>query len=132
MAEDIRVVEATAGDADKVGGMICALLAELFAANIETFDREKVCRDAATLLADGTGVWGLMARAGAGEPVGVLMLNECAAIYAGGEFGEISEFYVAPSHRSAGVGALLVDAAAQFGRDRGWPELEVGAPDVPR
>lgn len=49
------------------------------------------------------------------------MLNECTAIYAGGKFDEISEFYVAPRHRSAGVGALLVDAAADFGRNRaGW------------
>ncbi len=73
-----------------------------------------------------------MARTADGEPVGLLMLNECAAIYAGGKFGEISEFYVATRHRSAGVGALLVDAAADFGRNRGWLELEVGTPDVPR
>ena len=132
MAEDIKVVEATVGDADKVGGMVYALLAELFAANIETFDQDKMCRTAATLLDGDTGVWGLMARTADGEPVGLLMLNECAAIYAGGKFGEISEFYVAPSHRSAGVGARLIDAAAEFGCSRGWLELEVGAPDAPR
>ena len=63
--------------------------------------------------------------------VGVVMLNECAAIYAGGRFGEISELYVVPDARSKKVGALLIEAAAAFGRTRGWPFIEVGAPSVP-
>jgi GNAT superfamily N-acetyltransferase len=53
--------------------------------------------------------------------------NECAAIYAGGTFGEISELYVDSSQRSSGVGAKLIDAAKQFGIQKGWPEIEVGA-----
>ena len=100
MANDIKVVEATAGDGETVGGMVHDLLVELFPESTDEFDRNKLCRAAATLLAGDTGVWGLMARTGDGEPVGLLMLNECAAIYAGGKFGEISEFYVAPGHRS--------------------------------
>jgi GNAT superfamily N-acetyltransferase len=132
MTDQIRVVEAAPSDGETVGGMVHDLLVELFPESVDEFDRNKMCRAAETLLAGGTGVWGLMARTADGEPVGLLMLNECAAIYAEGKFGEISEFYVAPSHRSAGVGALLVDAAADFGRGRGWPALEVGAPDVPR
>jgi GNAT superfamily N-acetyltransferase len=130
--DQIRVVEATPSDGETVGTMVHALLSELFAESIADFDRDKMCRTAETLLAGDTRVWGLMAQTGDDAPVGLLMLNECAAIYAGGNFGEISEFYVAPSHRSAGVGALLVDAAAEFGRSRGWPEIEVGAPDAPR
>jgi GNAT superfamily N-acetyltransferase len=59
------------------------------------------------------------------------MLNECAAIYAGGRFGEISEIYVVPDGRSKKVGALLIEAAAAFGRKREWPFIEVGAPSVP-
>lgn len=59
------------------------------------------------------------------------MLNECAAIYVGGRFGEISELYVVPDARSENVGALLTDAAAAFGRERNWPFIEVGAPSVP-
>ena len=132
MTGQIRVVKAAPSDGETVGGMVHDLLAELFPESTDEFDRNKLCRAAATLLADDTGVWGLVAQTGDGEPVGLLMLNECAAIYAGGKFGEISEFYVAPGHRSAGVGALLVDAAADFGRERGWSGLEVGAPDTPR
>jgi hypothetical protein len=36
------------------------------------------------------------------RPAGVVTLNQCAAIYAGGRFGEITELYVAPDDRSAG------------------------------
>lgn len=64
-------------------------------------------------------------------PVGLIMLNECAAVYAGGRFGEISELYVDPALRSQGVAAQLLDRAAQHGRAMGWKRLEVGAPSQP-
>ena len=62
-------------------------------------------------------------------PVGVVMLTECAAIYAGGRFGEITELYVAPTHRSRGLGPRLIEEAVRLARSRGWRRLEVGAPD---
>lgn len=65
-------------------------------------------------------------------PIGVLMLNECAAIYAGGRFGEITELYVRPEFRSMGVAAALVARAVDEGKKRGWKRLEVGAPEQPR
>ena len=49
--------------------------------------------------------------------VGVVTLNECAAIYSGGRFGEISELYVVPDYRSKGVGAMLMEAAVALGRE---------------
>lgn len=64
-------------------------------------------------------------------PVGLMMLNECAAIYAGGKFGEISELYVLPAYRSKGVATKLIEAAVVEGRTRGWKRLEVGAPSQP-
>ncbi len=65
------------------------------------------------------------------DPVGALMLSPCAAIYAGGAFGEISELYVTPSHRSSGIAHTLIAAACAEGRRRGWRRLEVGAPAQP-
>lgn len=44
----------------------------------------------------------------------------------------IVELYIAPTYRSQGVGALLLDRAIAFARTRGWSRLEVGAPDQPR
>ncbi|MEP5327115.1 MAG: GNAT family N-acetyltransferase [Paracoccaceae bacterium] len=64
-------------------------------------------------------------------PVGVMLINECAAIYAGGKFGEISELYVRPEYRSKGVAAPLLDAAGRHAEDSGWKRLEVGAPNQP-
>ena len=128
----VQIVEAGVGDAETVSRMVHALLVELFPELSQTFDPDRLCRTAASLLADDSGVWGFIARTQDGEPVGVLMLNECASIYAGGKFGEISELYVAPAHRSSGAGARLVEAAASFGKRRAWEEIEVGAPGVPR
>ncbi len=64
-------------------------------------------------------------------PVGVIMLNECLAIYAGGRFGEITELYVSPAYRSQGVAAKLLQAATEIGREKGWKRFEVGAPGQP-
>lgn len=58
MANDIQVVEATAGDGETVGGMVHDLLVEPFPESTDEFDRAKMCRAAATLLGDDTGVWG--------------------------------------------------------------------------
>ena len=66
-----------------------------------------------------------------GEPVGLMSLNQCTAIYALGTFGEISELYVDPSVRSSGLGRKLIETAVEFAHSRGWTMLEVGAPSVP-
>lgn len=69
-----------------------------------------------------------LAQAPGGEAVGVATLTEAVAAYAQGRYGIISELYVAPAYRSLGVGALLLTAVSQFGRDRGWRRLDVTAP----
>ena len=67
-----------------------------------------------------------------GQVIAAILLNECAAIYAGGLFGEVTELYVIPDRRSSGVAAALMAAAVAEGRRRGWTRLEVGAPSQPR
>ena len=57
-----------------------------------------------------------------------LTLSTCYALYAGGALGEIAELYVAPDWRSKGIGEMLVAAATDHCRARGWTILEVGAP----
>jgi GNAT superfamily N-acetyltransferase len=63
--------------------------------------------------------------------VGVLTLTEHLAIYAGGRYGVIDELYVAPEHRSGGVGARLIAAARTHGIRHGWRRLDVTAPPGP-
>ncbi len=47
----------------------------------------------------------------------MINLNECSAIYAGGKFGEITEFYVKPEFRSQDIGASLISRAKDFARE---------------
>jgi ribosomal protein S18 acetylase RimI-like enzyme len=60
--------------------------------------------------------------------VGVITLCECAAIYANGLFGEISELYVLPEYRSGGFGNYLLEAACKFAQSAGWSRLQLGTP----
>jgi GNAT superfamily N-acetyltransferase len=130
MTTSIRV--AGSDDYELVGDNVAKLIHELFPEYKDQYPRNKMINAAKDLLQSGTGVWALIATADDGETVGVLTLNECAAISAGGSFGEIYELYVTPDWRSKEVGWDLIQAAADFGRERNWPYMEVGAPDLPR
>lgn len=118
---------AGAADAGTVCRFVDALLVELSGAASRHDER---LRTATELLAANDRVFGFLAIA-EDAPVGVLMLAESAAIYAGGAFGVITELYVVPEQRSTGVASRLVAAAAAFGRARSWRQLEVGAPRQP-
>ena len=69
-----------------------------------------------------------LARAPGGEAVGVVTVVEAFAIYANGLYGIINEMYVAPGHRSSGVGARLIAEVLSLGRARGWGRVDVTAP----
>ena len=127
---EITVRQAAAEDAGTVAGLVFELLLELVPAYAGSLTADELTPIAAALLGDG--VWAYLAETRDGRAVGVLTLNECAAIYARGRFGEISELYVRPDYRSATVGPRLIDAAVAFGRTRGWRMIEVGAPETPR
>jgi GNAT superfamily N-acetyltransferase len=130
MPVNIRI--ANSDDFELVGDNVAKLIHELFPERKDDYRRSKMVNAAKELLQEGTGVWALIATSASGETMGVLTLNECAAISAGGAFGEIYELYVTPNARSKDVGWDLVQAAADFGRERAWPHMEVGAPDMPR
>lgn len=121
------VAEARVEDAPIVATLLYSLLNELTGGHGPS--RDDLTATARDLMASGL-VTGLIAFRDQ-EPVGVVCLNECAAIYARGRFGEITELYVRPDHRSQGIAPRLLDAAKQVGAARGWARLEVGAPDQP-
>jgi GNAT superfamily N-acetyltransferase len=129
MEAEIVVRQARPEEFERVGLLIHELLVELYPEL--GYARDGCVDSARALLAGGDGVWSFLATTRDDRDLGVVMLNECAAIYAGGRFGEISELYVAPDGRSKNVGARLTEAAAAFGRKRKWPFIEVGAPSVP-
>ncbi len=72
-----------------------------------------------------------VAEDGAVGAAGFVALSECHALYAEGTFGIITELYVAPSRRDAGLGARLLETAREHGRAAGWRRLEVTTPPLP-
>lgn len=121
--------QAGPNEAERVGQLAYSLLAELYPG--AKLDREFFTDAASALLGGREGVWAFLATTNDSRDVGLITLNECAAIYAGGHFGEIAELYVVPDYRSKRVGARLLETAISFGRKRGWPNIEVGAPSPP-
>ena len=124
--------QAEAEDAGRVAELIHALIGELAPDSADAALLARYSRTAAEHIGKDTGYWAFLAEAPRDGTVGVITLNQCTAIYAGGHFGEIPELYIAPTYRSQGVGALLLDRALAFAKTRGWGRVEVGAPDLPR
>jgi len=115
-------------DADTIGRLVHALLDELSGGQARPL--HEITKTANRVLADQR-VLALLAEAES-EAVGGMLLFDSTAIYAGGDFGTISELYVAPSHRSQGVAPMLLAAARDAAGARNWSRLEVGAPHQPQ
>jgi GNAT superfamily N-acetyltransferase len=127
----IRIVEASAAEHGIVLDLVGRLLREL-EERPEEFagvDEGRVRRD---LAGAGGRFTAFLARAEDGEPVGVVTVVETFAIYAGGSYGIIDEMYVAPAHRSRGVGRMLIDGVKRHGRSKGWLRVDVAAPPEKR
>ncbi|WP_175051246.1 GNAT family N-acetyltransferase [Paraburkholderia sediminicola] len=122
----IRPVAST--DAHSVAHLVDGLLTELHNGELEFADRVSI---AEAVLNQTNRSFGYMALEGE-SPMGILLMTEGVAIYAGGAFGQITELYVRPEYRSGGVAAALIREATKFGKERGWKRLDVGAPDQPR
>jgi len=123
----VEISPARRGEGEVVGRLVHELICELAPEGRERPALEEFERVAMRLLTEDFGYWAFLARDSSGEPIGVLTLNECAATYARGRFGEIAELYVVPKARSLDVGGALLRAAVGFGREHGWHHLEVGA-----
>ncbi|MDR7123428.1 GNAT family N-acetyltransferase [Pseudotabrizicola sp. 4114] len=125
--KSVTIHRAGQNETATVARFVHALLDELTAGAPPSL--QDVTARAGSVLA-GPGVIALIASVDA-KPVGVMTLNECAAIYAGGRFGEISELYIRPDMRSQGIAKRLLDHAQAEGIARGWHRIEVGAPGQP-
>ncbi len=112
--------------------LISRLLLELNPDYAEYYGEARLAPVVERLLRDEPGYFGFIASDETGQPAGAIALNECAAAYALGRFGEITELYVEPAHRSARLGQRMLDHAKAFAATRGWTVLEVSAPEQPR
>ncbi|MEZ6194828.1 MAG: GNAT family N-acetyltransferase [Planctomycetota bacterium] len=127
----IRVLDPVRDDLDPALELVQALLDELGDEARESgrLDRAGLAARARSR-SDGHSVF--LAEDAAGRALGTLTLVETFAFYAGGAAGIINELYVRPEHRSDGVGAALIAAAAERGRERGWRRIDVAIPEDPR
>lgn len=74
----------------------------------------------------------IVARSNADRTViGFASLCRSFALYAGGEFGIIQEFYIKPDYRALGIGSRIVGEAISYAREKGWVRLELCTPPQP-
>jgi GNAT superfamily N-acetyltransferase len=130
MRHEVEISLAESKDYENVGIFVWMLLQELFPEYAESFEKQHFIASARTLLGTKDRVWALLGKV-KGQQVAILTLNECAAIYAGGLFGEISEFYVLPKYRSGHIGKKMIAAADAFAITRDWSALEVCLANMP-
>ncbi|MFP5464084.1 MAG: N-acetyltransferase family protein [Gammaproteobacteria bacterium] len=131
-ATNIRIHVAEVAQAGLIAAMAVALTDEIMQRTgfkhflVGLQDTTQLC---AGLIASGA-YTAFVAREGS-ELIGFAGLCESNALYAGGTFGIIQEFYVAPHARSSGVGAALLDAAFAHGRAKAWKRVELCTPPLP-
>lgn len=127
---DIRL--ATAAEAGVIAKLATALTEEIIQlTGVQHFhvDQAQTTRLCEQLLVAGKYVALLAWQNGAA--VGLAGCCESHALYAEGTFGVVQEFYVLPEWRSAGVGAELLAAVADYGRTQAWARLELCTPPLP-
>lgn len=71
---------------------------------------------------------GVLAFNAAGAPIGYVGSNDRFAIYAGGDFLQITELYVDPGARRAGVAKTLMRDAFDYAKGRGMRSVEISVP----
>ena len=128
----MQIRPAVIEDAPIIAVLVGELLNEIMAAlgeSVFDFDLDETTERLARFLQDGTYVV-FVAQDTVGL-VGFIALHESHALYAGGAFGIIPEFYVQPAYRSQRLGAELLAHARSFGRSRQWTRLEVTTPPLP-
>jgi GNAT superfamily N-acetyltransferase len=116
---------AAAGDVAAVAAAVEELLLELGGSR----PRRAALEGEALALVDDPAVGALLLAADSGgEVVGVLGASWQRAIHVPGPYLTIQDLWVERSWRSRGVGAGLVEAAAELARERGVGRIEVGLP----
>lgn len=130
---NITIQKATADDSHEISIMLGDLLSEINTIGIHAFNFDhKKTTDRLKDSIDREIYFVFVARKSNGSPVGFLSLYESYAIYAGGSFGTIAELYVRQECRSKNIGLHLISEAKDFGRLRGWTQLEVTTPPLPQ
>jgi GNAT superfamily N-acetyltransferase len=129
---NIKFVIATESDAEVIAKFVVKLTEEIFlktSVNFFSINLEETIARCRELIRDKN--YGAIIGYMEDQPVAMSTFTESYALYAGGKIGIIPEFYVDPIFRSSGVGAKLISAIKDYGRDQGWTCIELCTPPLP-
>ena len=125
-AEEISIRSAGPEDADLVCDFVYRLICELNSAKVDAnlADYEKAFLE--LISSENNKIFIATDKE---KAVGIITVVQSIAVYVPGSFGVINELYVLPEYRSCGVGRQLVSEVIEFGKQKRWGRIEVGAPN---
>ena len=128
----VKIVEAITHHAVDLARLTGALLSEIMEeTNTKAFeyDEEETVKRIKDLMLKG--IYSIFVATSHEKVIGFVAISKSYALYAQGEFGTITEFYVLPKYRSLGVGKMLLEKVKAFSMVQNWSSLEVTTPPLP-
>ncbi|MGP0689665.1 GNAT family N-acetyltransferase [Priestia aryabhattai] len=123
---DIQIKKGNINDVELITNMVANLLTELGDININNKELVDIC---SKLLNNQKNLYTAFLAYRDTQCIGVITLSEFISLYGKGLCGLILELYIVPSERSKGIGGKLIHTVKEYGFQRGWSRVEVGAPD---
>ncbi len=128
---EIKIIKATINETKTVADLVVELLIDFNNKNNSDFIVDKTKLEETTRnLIKRNNYGAFIAYDSENNPKGLITVAESFAIYNGGDFGVITEFYVDRNLRSNGIGKLLLNHVFDFSESMNWNKVEVGAPNA--
>ncbi len=130
--KDVHVAIATKEDAVQVAILTGELLGEIMSAvdnYLFHFDIERAKELAYEFIEKN--IYQIFIALHKQEIVGFISLQEHHALYVGGSYGTISEFYVKPKYRSSNIGKMLISKVKEYASEKNYRRVEVTTPPLP-
>ena len=128
---EIKIIKATINEIRTVSDLVAELLIDFNNKSNSNFIVDKTELEKTTRNLIKRNNYGAFIAYDSGKkPIGLITVAESFAIYNGGDFGVITEFYVDRNSRSNGIGKLLLNHVFEFAESMNWNKIEVGAPNA--
>ena len=130
--KDVHIAIATKEDSAQVAILTGELLSEIMSAvdnSLFHFDIEQAKELAYKFIEKN--IYYVFIALHKNEIVGFISLQEHHALYVGGCYGTISEFYVKPEYRSSNIGKMLISKVKEYASEKNYRRVEVTTPPLP-
>ena len=126
----IKIIKATINETNIVADLVAELLIDFNNKSTSNFSVDKTeLKKTTRNLIKRNNYGAFIAYDSESNPKGLITVAEAYAIYNGGDFGVITEFYVDRKSRSKGIGKMLLQSVFDFSNSMNWTKVEVGAPN---